>query len=782
MTSRTSYLLVAAALGVAMLVVLMARRHEEQQAAEPAAVGPTPYNVVLVTVDTLRADRLGVYGFEGVDTPAIDSLAGRGVTFLRAIAPVPLTLPSHASIFSGTYPLHHGVRDNVNFTVRDEITTMAEVFEQAGYQTAAFVGAYVLDSRWGLDQGFQTYSDDLEAAAPGPVVTPAQRPAEEVVDRALAWHEQRTEAPFFLWVHLYDPHDPYRPPEPFRSRYMADPYLGEIAYADSQLGRLLERLEQRGEMERTHLVFAADHGESLEEHGEPTHGFFVYEEALHVPLILTTADPLLQGSRRSQTVSLVDLMPTVLELTGLELPRQVQGRSLVPLFAEDATDWDRLVYSESFYARYNFGWSPLQAIQDARHKLILSSDPELYDLAEDPAESRNLVGQRNTLFARLNTAAELLIAQLGERAAAPEASQLDEEARQRLASLGYLGGSNLVVTEGDELASPRAKIDTYREFMTAKQHVGARRPGEAEPLLRGILADDPQVIEAYRLLGTLQSDMGRDDEAAALFKQAITYQPDQPEFFLLVARSQQRANRLVEAEQTLLDFLSAMPPDPRVLCMLGHIKRSQTDLDEAARYYEQTLALTAGSAHHWHRGRASPVAASAHNGLAAIYLGQARYQPAVSHAQSAVAIDDALPGAFFNLGMAYDKTRQPRAAIEAYSKELDRSPGHVLARMRLGVLHHALGESAEAEKPLRRAIDLNPELAAVYLLLARVIGDRGGDLQEALDLAELGLSKARGNRDRLESYRLLADLHGRMGNTELARQFAGRVSQQDGRQ
>ena len=329
--------------------------------------GDEQFNVIVVTLDTTRADRLGAYGFDGVQTPVIDSLAREGILFQRAYAVTPLTLPSHTSLFSGTYPPHHGVRDNGGFIVPDEITPLAEIYKSSGYETAGFVAAYVLDARWGLDQGFDTYVDDFDVKGQRFIAMGGvQRPANEVIDTALEWMGQQRSTPFFLWVHLYDPHAPYEAPEPYKSRYPGSPYLAEIAFTDNQIGRLIEALEMSGKRDETFIIVAADHGESLGDHGEIQHGFFIYEGATHVPLIISTPFEEIAGVEATEVVSLIDVMPTILDMSGLEIPEAVQGQSLTSLFLEGAALETRFLYSETFYARYHYGWSELTAIQDER--------------------------------------------------------------------------------------------------------------------------------------------------------------------------------------------------------------------------------------------------------------------------------------------------------------------------------------------------------------------------------------------------------------------------------
>ncbi|MGD9346685.1 MAG: sulfatase, partial [Candidatus Aminicenantes bacterium] len=350
------------------------------------------FNYVLITVDTLRADRVHCYGFPLVDTPTIDLFASKGVLFERCIAQTPLTLPSHTSLMTGTLPLFHGVRDNGGYLVPQELLTLAEIFKAKNYQTSAFVAAYVLDSKWGLNQGFDFYFDQFDLSKYKSIsLGNVQRRGDEVINEALKWLENNKNDPFFTWIHLYDPHTPYDPPSPYKEQYPNRPYLGEIAYTDSLLGQLWGYLEQNNLTENTILIFASDHGESLGEHQEGTHGFFIYQAGVHVPLIFVTPFEDLQGIRRSDVVSLVDIMPTILEMDDEVIPAQIQGQSLLPLFLNGAVNEERLAYAETYYPRLHYGWSDLKSIQGGRFKLIIAPELELYDLIDDPKEQSNRV-------------------------------------------------------------------------------------------------------------------------------------------------------------------------------------------------------------------------------------------------------------------------------------------------------------------------------------------------------------------------------------------------------
>ena len=723
--------------------------------------GDGEYNVLLITVDTIRADRLGAYGFEGIDTPSIDSLAARGVTFTRAYSPTPLTLPSHTSLFSGTYPPYHGVRDNGGFTVPDELTLLAESFAAQGYDTAAFIAAFVLDSRWGLDQGFDTYIDDFDVRGQRFISMGAvQRPAEEVIDAALEWLEGEGGSPFFLWVHLYDPHTPYAPPEPYRSEYAGKPYLGEIAYTDAQIGRLLEGLSGRGVSDDTFVVLAGDHGESLGEHGEIEHGFFVYEESIHVPLIISLPFAELQGVQRSQLVSLVDVMPTILEMSGAKIPAVVQGQSLVPLFSGQPDDWRQYVYSETFYPRYHFGWSELQAIQDEQYKLILSPEPELYDLTEDPDESVNLVGERVSITAALEREAEAMIAAYGEGGGRAQVVEIDEDTRQSLAALGYLGGFQSVADDDQEaLPSPRDRIGVYNDLLIARRLKQQGRLEESQGLLEQIVVEAPAAIDAYMTLGNLHSEQGRHIEAIAVFEAAIAEKPTDTSLLLLLASENMKLRRFDQAEKLLMDFIDVVPEDARIYYFLGNLNRFGSNHRSAIEYYRKSIAL-------------NPESAASHMGLASSYLSTSEDTLAEEHINRALEIDDSIPDVNFTLAQVYQKRGALDDAARGYLRELELFPSHLRASYNLSIIYRQRGLVGKEEEYLRKAIEINPDFPLSHLFLARIYMHRGEQLEEAVQMAEWAIQQGISDPDLAFGHFLLADLYNRLGDAERARENA----------
>jgi len=741
------------------------------------------FNVLVITLDTVRADRLGAYGFEQVDTPAIDAMARSGILFRGAHAAVPMTLPSHTSIFSGTYPPRHGVRDNIGYSVPDDLTTLAEVFQAAGYRTAAFIGAFVLDSKWGLDQGFDTYyddfdertrgistsSDDVDDPARGIVLMGAvQRPANEVVDAAIEWMDENQAGPFFLWVHLFDPHTPYEAPEPYGTRYSADPYLGEIAFTDSEVGRLLADLERRGEKDRTFVVLAGDHGESLGEHGEKEHGFFVYEEATHVPLIFSVPFDGFRGVERDDVVSTVDIMPTILDMAGLEVPAAVQGESLTALFDPTATAAPRFVYSEALYARLHFGWSELAAIQDGRHKLIMSSDPELYDLLEDPDEADDLATWDTALFDQLESVGEELLDEISRDSIAPELMIADEATLAKLASLGYLGGVSTSGGSSEVLASPREKIGIFDKTHRARKIMLLGEYAEAERLFREVLSEDPGVVAVYRYMGWLYTHQQRFEEAAAVFKQAVPLKPTDAYFYIRLAETQLGLGLAAEAETTMLDALSFVDPDSEVYYTLGNIKRAQDDDAAAIGYFEDSLAL-------------NPESSAAHATLATLYLRLGQPRRAWENARSALAIDDGIRGAHFTMAQIHEAGDELPQATAEYLREIANSPADTNARFNLAMIYRDGGQIAALEEQLNRILEVDPAHARGLLALGEIYLGRGTDYARAVEMVTAAVALPLQTQELILGYYILSQLHARLGDRiksaeyeRLGRALAGR--------
>ncbi|AKS41528.1 sulfatase-like hydrolase/transferase [Wenzhouxiangella marina] len=501
---------------------------------------PPRWNVVLVTFDTTRADYLEPYGHPRTRTPTLQGLAEQGALFEQAFSVAPITAPSHASILTGRYPIAHGVRDNGLFVLGDGESTLAEILGSNGYATAGAIGAFPVISRFGFDQGFDLFDDELTGHLEdytGDRVIPKtrmffdERRAGQVNEAVLPWlgEQSRTEQPFFLWLHYFDPHQPFEPPAPFDQQYADDLYAGEIAYTDQALGRLLAHLDELGELERTLVIMTADHGEGLGEHGELTHAVLAYNSTLRVPLIMRLPDGLAAGKRVTERVGTVDIVPTVLDLLDIEMPAEVQGRSLAPLLRGEPGEW-RQYYAENLSPHLSHGWGKLRVLFDGDYKYIHGPRPELYDLSNDPNELDDLLAALPDESARMH---EELGFFLEDYAGAVSVSTpLDDDTLRRLQSLGYLQGgstSEVTVTEALEEGGvpPHRHVSLINDMSAAKHLLWSRRYSDAEIYTRKLIEaspDSPNHVEMHlaALLGS-----GRSDEAWQFLLQPreIDYRP-----------------------------------------------------------------------------------------------------------------------------------------------------------------------------------------------------------------------------------------------------------------
>jgi arylsulfatase A-like enzyme/predicted Zn-dependent protease len=756
---RPVVVIVAAAVLLAAAAALLLRPWRSK--FERLLAGKT-LNFILITVDTLRADRLGCYGFSGIRTPVIDGLADGGVRFSRCIAQTPLTLPSHTTIMTGTYPLFHGVRDNGGFVVPPGLATLAECFKSARYATSAFVAAYVLDGKWGLNQGFDTYFDKFDLSRFEKIsLGSVQRPANEVLDEALAWLAKANDGPFFSWIHLYDPHTPYEPPPPYDGQYPNHPYLGEIVFTDSQLGRLISFLETSGLADKTILVFASDHGESLGAHEEGTHGFFVYQEAIHVPLIVATPFAALRGVVSNRVVSLVDIMPTILDMAGLKTPAEVQGTSLVPLFfnPDRALAGTGRAYSETYYPRFHFGWSELRSYLNERHKLIIAPEVELYDLAADGREQKNLASDVG-LLAPLRDEALRFIDERSRGAFAADMKGVDEETRQRLAALGYVGTfTDPSRLKGKALANPKDKIGVFNELSRAREMGLEGKAEEAIGIIRGIIASDPDITDAHFSLGNVYFKARRFPEAVAAFERALDLRPDDTFTVINIANSFQQMGKADEAERFVLNHLGRGFEDPQLFFLLGRLNYDRKKYDEAIPFYEKCLALNAESA-------------SSHNALAAIYVIKDDLDKAERHLQAGAAINPKLYGLNYNWAQLQEKRGDLEKAVQAYLQELEYSPKNFRASYNLARLYRKLGREDEDFKYLRLTADLAPDFPLSYFYLARIYLNRGEKFNEAVALVKKGLELRPEPAEAPLGYFLLADLYNRLGDNAQSADFA----------
>jgi len=682
--------------GVAAAIVggvLLVRPH--LRPAAPAAPAGGPDNLLLITIDTLRADRLGAYGHAAARTRHLDRLAAEGVRFEQALSPAPITLPAHASLFTGLYPFTHGVRNNGNFFLDEKVPTLATLLKARGYRTAAFVSSFILDRRYGLARGFDTYDDRMEGADPAVIALEAERRGDRTAQLLEKWLQEPPAGPgpFFAWLHLYDPHEPYRPPRPFRDLFAQSPYDGEVAFSDAIVASVLDRLEQTGQGGRTLVAVVGDHGESLGDHGEETHTMFVYESALRVPFILWRPGLLPAGRVVREPVRSTDLAPTLLELLGVAAPPMPDGRSLVPLIEGRPAGAVPPLYAETLLPQLYMNWAPLRSLRDERWKLIEAPRPELYDLASDPREETNLFAREPRTAAALQSA---LAALTGPGGGAMSTARLDREALEKLAALGYVGGgADSAPPPAGALADPKDMIAVFNRLRQANTAVRDRRFPEALGLLQDALRRDPRNAFARMVMGSAEMGQGHYAEAAAWFRRYLELVPTSAYAHHWIAichlRQGQREQALREADAVLaLDphFTDARVLKGGLLAARGDYAaallelRAAVDADPAKPSLRLDLAKVLAEAGRPAEAqaeyeaalRAQPDFAPALVGLGRLQAGQKQWPQARAAFTRALELDAASAEARYNLGRVLEEEGDAAAARAEYDR-VARSPG-----------------------------------------------------------------------------------------------------------
>jgi arylsulfatase A-like enzyme/predicted negative regulator of RcsB-dependent stress response len=634
-------------------------------ARAPAAGRP----VVVVSIDTLRADRLPAYGYTKVETPHLDALRAESVLFENAYTHCPLTLPAHASLFTGLLPPEHGIRNNLGYRLEPKHPTLASLLKARGYATGAAVSAYVLRRTTGLDAGFDFYSD-VATAAGTKSAAEVQRPGPETVKLALDWVRGVRERPFFLFVHVFEPHSPYAPPEPFRGRY-GDTYDGEVAAADAAVGAVVAGLRELGVYDRSLVVLLSDHGEGLGDHGEAEHGVLLYREALHVPLLVKLPGRERAGSRETAPAGLRDVLPTLARRLGLDVPAEARGRDLLAPAREAAG-----VYSETFYPRIHLGWSELRSLVDDRYHLIDGPRPELYDLAHDPAEREDVLTARGQVAVAMRSALAS-----GTSDFVPPAPASKEE-RERLASLGYLAAGASAPEAQSSRPNPRDRIASYAAVKAAFALVEQGKDEQAIAAFDRVLAENPGFVDALTERAAALGRLGRYRESARAYERAIASAPElAPTLSLTLARVHLEMGGFAEARAAAARALATEPDGAHEL--LASVALAASDLDAAER--EAALVAADPGA----RARAAVVSAE-------VLARRGRPDEALSRL----------------------------AGVEAGGPVpwLEFVRGDVLAR---------LGRYPEAEAALRRGIASFPRHARAYASLAIVSALQGRPLAES---------------------------------------------------
>lgn len=585
---------------------------------------PAGVNVVLFTLDTTRADRLGCYGSPKGLTPAIDALARDGVLFRGAFTPVPITLPAHISMLTGVYPPEHGVRVNGVNALGPEPPTLAELLGGRGYRTAAFVASLIVGRKFGLDRGFELYSDAMGVNEAGQARL--QRPANEIADAALSWLSQVKDERFFVWVHFYDPHTPYDAPPEYVER-SSDPYDAEVAFMDTHLGRIVDWLRAAGLLQNTLIVAVADHGESLGEHGYREHSLLLYNSIVWTPLIFHMPGAIAGGLKHEGVVELVDVTPTILDLLGFPAPELIGGESLLPaLHGRDLPP--RSAYLETDFPNQAYGWSGLRGLVEDRWHYIRAPAPELYDRLVDPGQLNNLAQTHPDVIERLDG----LLTQREEQMATYTAGdvQLDAFSSQALRSLGYIGGATSSPESG-ELKNPMEHLHLVRDYETADELVNVGRLDEAITLLEAIVAASPESLVIHLLLATAYERSARPADAQGQYQAALTLAPDDSGIRLKVAEAAARAGQPAVAVATLRAGRERRPKDQDLAKALAwllatHPSAEIRDGQEAVRLAEFVCNETSFR---------NPEHLDV---LAAAYAETGRYDEAVSTLQRALAL------------------------------------------------------------------------------------------------------------------------------------------------
>ncbi len=676
-----------------------------------AACGRTDRpNVLVVTIDTLRADRLGCYGFGLAHTPAVDRLAREGLRCTDAASSAPITLPAHCSIMTGLYPPAHGVRDNGNYALGADAVTLAERLAAAGYRTAAFVSAAVLARRYGLDQGFAVYDDDLWAEDEPALFMIRDRPAPRTAERAVAWLEDWTKGkrqPFFLWVHFFDPHQPYDVRSIDLAALAPTPYDAEIAQADRGVAQVIDWLRQRKVLDDTLVVLTADHGESLGEHGEPTHGIFIYDATIHVPLIWRLPRVFPAGATYGGPVRHVDVVPTILGVLGLAGGGETQGLDLRAAFQGRTPPPDVPQYSEARLAEEGFGMAPLFGVRQDGRKFIRAPRPELYDLRADPGERRNLYPAAAAAAEAPEQALDAILADRTRRLTAPT-RQIDRETEEMLRALGYVAPPE----QRAEMAGmdPKDGMAIYARVQEARQAAQSGRWDRAEALLDETIASAPENVTARNLRALAVTRRGDLDEAERQYLASLAQQPRQHRVYGALGALALRRGDLDEAERRFHEALDLAPTFVEAMSNLGFVAALRGAADGAQVWYERALAV-------------DPTYPHVHRRLADLFYDRRDYTRALEYYRRVLAV---LPRHFEVLVQAGNSARflGDVAGAASYYTEAGRVradswiPPYNLACLRAvnGDLQAALallGEAVDLGLGAPKLLDRNDDFAAV---------------------------------------------------------------------
>ena len=731
---------------------------------------PKIQNVLLISIDTCRADYLSCYGYKQITTPNIDSIAKTGILFENVVAPVPMTLPSHSSMLTGTIPVYHGVHDNVDYQLGQSNITLAEILMDAGFTTGAAISALVLDSQFGIDQGFEIFDDHFKSPAENNLIE--QRRGDETTKICLDWLDENKDKRFFFFLHYFDPHKEYKSPEPFASLFIQNPYAGEIAYTDHCIGQVIQKLKNLDLYDSTLIIITSDHGEMLGEHGEPTHAYFIYESAIKVPLVFKIPG-WNKAVRIKQLAGLIDIVPTVCSLLDIKPPAVVQGVDLSDCFSGRELSADRGLCCESLQPT-TYGANSLLGIVTDSFKYIQTTRPELYNLINDPTESNNLISWQLDRARILKDRLARMIQQSVRGDSEDSRAELDDETRRRLESLGYVGGgvvedfdfdqtkddpkdvlnfhllsgkiAGALVLKQYDLAKQMAEemIRMRPDCATGYQNAGqvAHKQGDhfsAAAYFQQALKLKPDSFKTRNNLGLALESLGKLAEAVEHYQKALTLKPDYAEAHHNLAIALESLGKHAQAVEHYQKVLKFNPDYTNIHYNLGNTLMALGKPAEALEHYQQALNV-------------NPDHAETYYSLGNVIFFMGKLSEAISHYQKALELKPGMEGAYNNLGNALMALGKPAEAISHYQKALEIKPDMADAHYNLGIALEKIGKIAEAVEHYLQALKLKPDVAIIHYDLAAALLKQNKVAKTIVHWKEV----LRLNPDHIESHNNLA--------------------------
>ena len=685
-------------------------------------------NVLFIIVDTLRADHLGCYGDNKIKTPNIDSIAKEGTMFQNTITQAPLTFPSHTTMFTSTYPQHSNAWDNGSYRLASTEVTLAQVLQDKGYTTGAFVSTVVLDAKYGLNKGFQTYDDAIGKNQGDRVIKfmDDERKADQTAPLAIKWLKDNKDKKFFLWVHFYDPHGVYNPPSPYKEIYKNDLYSGEVAFADHYVGKVLSTLEDLGLKDKTLVVFAGDHGEGLGEHGENGHGIFVYDETLKVPLIFSYPKLIAEDRVVKEQVRLIDIMPTILDLVNIKKNKEIQGQSLAGILKGEEKPEDRTAFSATRYAQIHFNWSEMQSWRTRDWKYIKSTEPELYNISKDPGEMVNLIDKRKDIAQSM----EKDLDEFFKKTSAPEKKEnkieVDEQTKQQLMSLGYVSGS---APTKEKAPVPIKMIKIMQTMTAADQMVNKGLTNEAIEKYKEVIKEDPDNMEAYSHIALCYKSMQQYDVAIKYFKKAASFKSDVAEVHDGLGNIYKSMGKPALAFEEFQRALKLEPDDPGITNNIGWCYQQVMNFDKALEYYEKAikldpnLATTHANMAICYRVKGNlnkateeldialkqdPKLAFAYSELGAVLAIKGKLDEAIVNCRKAIEYGPDEPDGYQNLGVCLEMKGDYDGALDNFKKALKLAPWNVMTLDSIASVYIKLGDKEMAKEHLNKALELDP--------------------------------------------------------------------------